>query len=103
MSSLQGQEPFRSKHYLEKSNKASQDVGRGFIAEINQMLGHDPMVPVWASLSPVQRNGILAVAGMSLDACHADWGKFAGTQKMRLRATLRRFASLSEKIQRAAL
>lgn len=88
---------FRSKS-APVPDRASRDVGRAALAEIKSSLNCDPIADVWARLSPVQRLGIVRVAGLSDDLPTLEWRRFSGDQKNRIISTLRVFASLSVKI-----
>lgn len=88
---------FRSKS-APAPDRASKEAGRASLAEIKSILGCDPIADVWARLSPVQRLGIVRVAGLSDDLPTLEWRRFSGDQKSRILSTLRVFASLSGKI-----
>lgn len=93
---------FRSKS-APVSDRASREVGRAVLAEIKSNLNCDPLADIWARLSPVQRLGIVRVAGLSDDLPSLEWRRFSDVQRQRVRATIKTFASLCAKIERVAL
>jgi len=80
--------------------KSSPETAGFYLNKIYELLGHDPWADIWAKLSPVQRDGVLAVSGIEQNN-HFGWVEFTRSECEQIQRTIVLFCNLSEKVRRA--